>query len=117
MFIFDATALVALLDSYKPVVRVWRRADSERIMLGIPAVAIVEASDQVETTSTGTWTAFLWSPTIAVLPLGESAAVQIGTWPGTPAARHSLWESDHLGWMVLTRDAKLYSDDARVLEL
>jgi hypothetical protein len=57
----------------------------------------------------------LWSPTITVLPLGQAAAVHVGTWSGTLAARHCVWESIQLGWPILTRDGALYAPDVRVL--
>lgn len=114
MFVLDATALVALLDAYEPVFALWRRADAEQVALGIPATSIVEAGERAAV-SASAWEPLLWSPTITVLPFGEAAAVQLGTWSGTLAARHSMWESTHLGWPILTRDGALYAPGAQVL--
>ena len=114
MFVLDATALVALFDAYEPIFALWRRADAEQVALGIPAASIVEASERAEIRASA-WEPFLWSPTITVLPIGEAAAVQLGTWSGTLAARHSLWEATQLGWPILTRDGQLYAPDSKVL--
>jgi hypothetical protein len=116
VFILDATALAALIDSYEPMFAVWHRADAEQVALGIPATSVVEAAEHTGIAASA-WDAILWSPTITVLPLGQAAAVHLGTWSGTLAARHSLWESMQLGWPILTRDDRLYAPDAHVLKI
>ena len=70
----------------------WKRADDGRTTLGFPAAAIVDVGESGEVTP-NQWSTLLWPDTIEVLPLGESAAVEIGTWSGTLAARQTLWEA------------------------
>ena len=110
MLVFDATAMAALLDAYPPVWTWWKRADDGRTTLGFPAAAIVDVGESGEVTP-NQWSTLLWPDTIEVLPLGESAAVEIGTWSGTLAARQTLWEARALGWTILTRDPTLYKPD------
>lgn len=107
MLVFDATALTALVDAHPPVWTWWKRADDGRVTLGFPATAVVEAGETAEVTA-NEWSALLWPQTVEVLPLGESAAVEIGRWSGTLAARQALWEARALGWTILTRDPRLY---------
>lgn len=76
--------------------------------LGFPAIAIVEVGQSHEVTA-NQWSTLLWPTNVEILPLGESAAVEIGTWSGTLAARHTLWEARALGWTILTRDPNLYT--------
>src|SRR5256885_892800 len=83
--------MAALLDAYPPVWTWWKRADDGRTTLGFPAAAIVDVGESGEVTP-NQWSTLLWPDTIEVLPLGESAAVEIGTWSGTLAARQTPWE-------------------------
>jgi hypothetical protein len=107
VLVFDATALTALFDAHPPVWAWWKRADDGQVTLGFPAAAIVEVGETGEVTP-NQWSTLLWPETIEVLPLGESAAVEIGSWTGTLAARQSMWEARALGWTILTRDPRLY---------
>lgn len=114
MFVLDGTTLGALFDSYGPIWDAWRRVNDGEIVLGVPATAIVEvAQDRGITRSE--WASILWPPSVEVLPLTEAVAVEIGTWNGLLHARHALWESQQLGWPVLTRDRGLYAPGSRVL--
>lgn len=114
MFVLDATALVAVIDGSQPAYRIWERADNEELTIAIPALAILDAGEQRQV-DRGAWDAILWSPTVEVLPLGQTGAVEIGVWRGVLHARHALWEAERLGWPVLTADPGLYGPQARVL--
>lgn len=114
MLVFDASAMVALFDAYKPVYNVWRNADRGHAVVAFPAAAMVEAGRQSEISETA-WDPVLWSATVSVLPLGEAAATQIGTWSGSLAVRHAIWESRATGWPVLTRVPEQYDDTVPVI--
>ena len=107
MFVLDSTALDALLEAHPLIWAWWNRADSGAVTLAFPAAAIVEAGG-TSGVSPGEWSTLLWPETVKVLPLDESAAVEIGTWPGSIAARRAFWEARALGWTILTRDPRLY---------
>jgi hypothetical protein len=107
MFVLDASAMVALFDSYEPLRELWFRADSGEIALAFPASAMLEAGDRAGISSTA-WDPLLWSTSMLVLPLGEAAAKQLGTRTGSHAARHAVWESNATGWPVLTCEPDQY---------
>jgi hypothetical protein len=111
VLVFDATALSALIDSYRPVLTRWASANDGTEIIAIPALAIVEVAGTRGVGATA-WDAILWPPLVRVLPLGESAAKEIGGWSGPLAARHALWEAQALGCAILTRDAGLYQAGA-----
>jgi hypothetical protein len=91
VLVFDATALAAVLDAHPLVWMWWKRAHDGRVTLGFPATAMVEVGQSGEATP-NQWATLLWPETIEVLPLGESAAVEIGSW--SAGAHHS---PNHMG--------------------
>jgi hypothetical protein len=113
MFVFDASALIALFDSYEPVFSLWRRANQNRALIGFPAVAMVEASDRIGIVDRE-WEALLLAEGVVVLPLAETASRQLGSWNGTVAARNAMWESQMIGWPVITCDPKQYESDVLI---
>jgi hypothetical protein len=113
MFVLDASAMVALFDSYEPLRELWFRADSGEITLGFPAAAIVEAGERAGISPTA-WDPVLWSTSMLVLPLGEAAAKRLGAWTGSHAARHAVWESNATGWPVLTCEPDQYGAGAHL---
>jgi hypothetical protein len=107
VLVFDATALVALFNSHPTVFMLWQRADEGATEIAVPALAVVEAGSALRTSPTA-WDRFLWTDAITVLPLGERAAVEIASWSGTFAARHSLWEARILDCPLVTTEPDLY---------
>jgi hypothetical protein len=84
MLVFDESAMVALLAAYKPIYGIWDSADRGHVVVAFPAAALHDASREAEAGRTA-WDPLLWSATVHVLPLGESAAKQIGCWAGSLA--------------------------------
>lgn len=114
MFVFDASALDALIDSYGPAYALWSRADEGEITIAVPATAVWEVGRSRGIGTVG-WEPILFPATILVLPLTETCAVETGAWTGWLAACHVLWESRNLGWPVVTRRRDMYGADAKVL--
>ena len=116
MFVLDASAMVALFDSYDPLLELWFRADRGELCLAFPAMAMVEAGERADIGRTA-WDPLLWSASMKVLPLGEVAAKELGAWSGSLATRQAVWESEGTGWPVLTRDPRQYAADAHIFAL
>lgn len=116
MFVFDESALVALFAGYKPVFRVWDSADQGRVVVAFPATAMAEAGRQAEISPTA-WDPLVWSVSVRVLPLGESAAKHIGSWTGSLATKHALWESLATGWPLLTCAPDQYGSEVRLIAM
>jgi predicted nucleic acid-binding protein len=108
VFVFDATALEALFHGYRPLSAILRRADQGLTRLGFPVLSVVEAGTALGA-SVAAWEMFQWIETIKFLPLEEVAAIEISSWPGTPGARHALWEARSVGCPIITCDAALYA--------
>ncbi|MEV4517326.1 hypothetical protein AB0K00_51280 [Dactylosporangium sp. NPDC049525] len=116
MFVFDDSALVALFAAYMPVYRLWERADRGQAVVGFPAAAMAAAGHQADVSPTA-WDPLLWSVTVSVLPFGEEAAKQVGSWTGSLAAKHVIWESRATGWPVLTCAPEQYGPGVRLLSV
>jgi hypothetical protein len=108
VLVFDATAIVALFQSHPIVYTLWEAADAGRQQIGLPVLAVVEAGGILETSPTA-WDVFLVPETVNVLPLMERAALEMAGWPGSPAAKHALWEARHMDCPLVTRDPGLYA--------
>jgi hypothetical protein len=113
MFVLDASAMVALFNSYDPLLDLWFRADNGELALVFPAAAMVEAADRAGISPTA-WDPVLWSTSMCVLPLGEAAGKRLGACTGSLAARQAVWESVATGWPVLTREPELYGAGSHV---
>lgn len=111
MLVFDATAIVALFQSHPIVYTLWEAADAGRQQIGLPVLAVVEAGTILETRESA-WDVFLDPETVNVLPLMERAGIEIAGWPGSPAARHALWEARHMACPLVTREPGLYAPGA-----
>jgi hypothetical protein len=107
VLVFDATAIVAMFHSHPIVHTLWEAADAGRQQIGLPVLAVVEAGTILETTPTS-WDLILSPETVTVLPLMERAGVEIAGWPGTPTARHALWEARHMDCPLVTCEPGLY---------
>jgi hypothetical protein len=116
MLVFDESAMVALFAGYRPIYRIWEAADRGRAVVAFPTAAMAEAGCQADLSQTA-WDPLLWSSAVHVLPLGEAAAKQIGSWPGALAAKHVVWESRATGWPVLTCAPDRYGPDVSLISV
>jgi len=109
VLVLDVTAIEGLFHSHPPLWTMWKRADAERLELGLPAAAVVEAADLLGTTASS-WDAILWPTSVSVLPLTERVAVEIGSYAGRSiGVRHALWEARAMDCRLVTRDPTLYA--------
>jgi hypothetical protein len=110
MLVFDESAMVALLDGYMPIYRIWASADRGHVVVAFPTAAMIAASHAADVSETA-WDSLLWSASVRVRPLDEAAARHIGSWTGSVATRHVVWESRAIGWPVLTCTPDQYGPD------
>jgi hypothetical protein len=80
VFVFDASALVELFRSYRPVAGFLNAADAGQPEVVFPAAAIAEANTYLQA-SEDAWRPVLMGR-VNCLPLTEHIAVTIGPWPG-----------------------------------
>lgn len=106
--IFDHTAIALLFDNDEIVVRYWERAEQGELTIIFPALAVAEAGRQVKAQASA-WTPLLWPEHVQVVPLGEVAATEIGTWPGDLVTCHVWWEARQVDdAIIVTRTPELY---------
>lgn len=109
VLVFDATAIEALFHGHDVLYRLFVRADEGRTTLIFPALCVVEAGTALGA-SLSSWDLYLWVPNVEILPLGQTAAVEISTWHGESfGARQALWEAQRIGCPLVTCNAGLYT--------
>lgn len=105
--VLDASAIAALLDAHHLLLRYWQRADDGDLVIVLPALAVAEAG-RARQIGVGAWEPLLQPERVRVVPLGETAAVEIGTWKGELPACHALWEAIHASGIIVTCQPGLY---------
>jgi hypothetical protein len=103
----DASALIALFDAYDPIYRLWHRADQGTRLLIVPAGAIADANGALKA-SHDAWSAVLAPRDVVATALSEHVAIEIGPWPGSLNARHSIYEARAARAIVVTRSPGEY---------
>jgi hypothetical protein len=106
IYVFDASALMALFRAYRPVFRLFMEADAGRVQLVFPAAAIGEANTYVHATE-GEWEPLLMGRAEST-PLTEHIAITVGTWPGDLATRHVVYEAQAVRGDIVTREPGRY---------
>ena len=108
VLVYDTSAIAALIDAQGLALHYWQEADRGRLIVALPALAVAEVSrDRAMTV--GDWEALLMPEFVQVIPLTETAAVEIGTYgSGDLAVCHALWEAIHLQAILVTRLPGLY---------
>jgi hypothetical protein len=116
VYVFDASALMALFRAYRPVFRLFMEADAGRAQLIFPAAAIGEANTYIRATE-GEWSSLLMGR-VEVTPLTEHIAITVGDWPGDLATRHVVYEAQAVRGDIVTREPGRYGPwTVSVLEL
>jgi hypothetical protein len=105
--VFDHTAIIALFRGDDNAFRIWRAADSDRLTLILPAVAVAEANTVIGADSDA-WRAILGPGRVVVTPLDESTAIDLGTTVGTLVVRHVVREASQTQGEIVTQAAWQY---------
>jgi hypothetical protein len=108
VYVYDASALIALFDAYKPVFDLLDEAAAERIQIVWPACAVAEANTYLRA-SHNTWTALLLAQ-VTTVELAESGAVDVGMLAaaGGLATGQVIHEARATQGLVVTREAYRY---------
>lgn len=101
--ILDGSALVALFEAHEPMMRLYRQAEAGLTNLYLPAVCVADAEQQLGAGTSG-WEAILLAAGVVPMPLSESAAIDVGSWPGSLSARHAVYEANLLRGVVVTTE-------------
>lgn len=103
VWVLDDSAMVAMFAAYPPVMDLVNAAEAGTARVALPACAIAEASTGLKS-ATG-WDAITATAGVAVAPLLERAAIEVGLLAaGGLPARHVAFEARaHRGTVVTTR--------------
>jgi hypothetical protein len=99
--VFDHTAIIALFQGSTPAFRVWEAAESDKLTLILPAVAVAEANGVIGADSNA-WRAILDPGRVIVTPLDESTAIEVGKAPGSLVLNHVIHEATHTQGEIIT---------------
>jgi hypothetical protein len=109
LYVYDPSAITAVFDGHTITNRHWQHADHGLITILLPAVAVAQVGHRRPVTPSA-WEALLWPEHVHVMPLTETAAIEIGGY-GTAdvGVAHALWEAVHMEAVLVTRDGRLYA--------
>jgi hypothetical protein len=99
--------MVGFFAGHARIATMLDQADVGLLNLLLPTTAIAEAQAVIDHTL-DQWHALLFSPGVRSMPLSEHCAVEIGTWPGGLATRHTVHESQSMRAAVVTCAPGLY---------
>jgi hypothetical protein len=114
-FVFDDTALVALLDGNPMVFRLWQHAQQEQIPILVPATAVFAANRRVDA-SDSAWLTMLHAEDVTVLDLSLASALATSREPGDLVTAHSSFEARHAGATIVTARPLDYPPELRTEE-
>lgn len=106
VFVFDASALIELFRSYRPVALFLDAADAGEVQVVFPATAIAEANTYLRATEDA-WRPILMGR-VNCLPLTEHVAVAVGPLYGGVADRHVIYEARAMWANVVTAEPDRY---------
>jgi hypothetical protein len=114
VFIFDASAISALIDDHPYVKRKWELANSGDAYVLFPVGAMLDVG-HARGIAPSAWMPLLQPNMVEVHDLTETIAVEIGGQEGPLGVRHCLWEAHPLGWPIVTGVPWLYPDGTPLL--
>jgi hypothetical protein len=100
--VLDSSSLVDLFHGHRELGELLDQAEAGWLQILIPAAAIADAEAVLNADRIG-WEPILLTPGVHTLPLTEHAAIEVGGWPGTLAARHVAHEAAAVRSVVVTR--------------
>ncbi len=106
--ILDTSALVLLMRGHPVLYDLLEQADSRQTAIGIPTVALAAAEAALSVGSG--WQPILLTANVRTVPLDETAAIEIGSWPGELAVRQVVREARLIDATVVTGDPGAYRD-------
>jgi hypothetical protein len=106
-YVLDTSALIASFQDQPDLEDLVADAGAGRVRLYLPTVALSDAETELQAGTDG-WAHLLYEEHITSVPLSETCALEVGSWPGTLAARHTAHEARALRAAVVTREPKLY---------
>jgi hypothetical protein len=110
-YVFDGSALAALLDSEPTAYRLWESSRAGEVHVVMPATAIAVATG-VTKADFNAWNPLLWNEGVQTLSLDAGTAIEIGPWPGDLSARHVIYETHAVGGVAVTREPEMYQPGA-----
>jgi hypothetical protein len=105
--VLDASALVDLFHGHREVCELLNQAEAGWLQILIPTTAVAVAEAELKASRTG-WDPILLTPGVQSLPLTEHAAIEVGAWAGSLAARHVVHEAAAVRGVVVTRSPSAY---------
>lgn len=105
--VLDTSAIVALYNAHPTLLRLLNAAEAGTVDLYLPAVCVA-AAGQTAGISESAWAPLQYTGGVRIMPLQESAAVEMSGWPGTVDARHAVWEARRLRGAVVTCEPGRY---------
>jgi hypothetical protein len=106
-FVLDTSALVASFYERPDLEDVLTEARAGRARVYLPTVAISDTETDLRAGING-WAHLMYEEHIISVPLSEICTLEIGSWPGTLAARHTAHEAKALRARVVTLEPKVY---------
>lgn len=106
--IFDTSALLMLVRGHPGLYDMLEQADARQTVIGIPTVALARAEAALRVGSG--WQPILLTAQVRTIPLDETAAIEIGTWPGELMVRQVVREARLINATVVTGTPDAYRD-------
>ncbi len=109
-WVFDHTALVALLDGAPIPFGLWEEAERGGAVVIFPSAALGEAA-HLASSRESAWESLLRDvPGATVTDLSEATALASAHMAGPLVVRHVVWEAQAMNGIVLTRAPWQYPD-------
>lgn len=106
-YVLDTSALIASFYDRPDLEDLIADAAAGRVRLYLATVALADAETELRAGTNG-WAHLLYEEHIVSVPLSETCALEVGSWRGALAVRHTAHEARALRAAVVTQEPKLY---------